>query len=145
LFVTNALDGEPLPVYGDGRQIRDWLHVEDHCVGVELVLREGRPGEIYNVGGGNERENVEITRLILGLTGADSSLVRHVTDRPGHDRRYSLDSSKLRSLGWAPARDLEQGLAETVEWYRANRAWWEPIKSGEYADYYRRQYAERLA
>ena len=95
LFVTNALDGEPLPVYGDGRQIRDWLHVEDHCAGVELVLREGEPGEIYNVGGGNERENVEITRLILELTGADPSLVRHVTDRPGHDRRYSLDSSKL--------------------------------------------------
>jgi dTDP-glucose 4,6-dehydratase len=145
LFVTNALDGEPLPVYGDGRQIRDWLHVEDHCAGVELVLREGRPGEIYNVSGGNERENVEITRRIVELTGADASLVRHVTDRPGHDRRYSLDSTKLRSLGWAPARAFEEGLAETVEWYRANRAWWEPIKSGEYADYYRRQYAERLA
>ena len=145
LFVTNALDGEPLPVYGDGHQIRDWLHVEDHCAGVELVLREGAPGEIYNIGGGNERENVEITQLIVELTGADPSLVRHVTDRPGHDRRYSLDSAKLRGLGWAPERAFEDGLAETVEWYRSNRSWWEPIKSGEYADYYRRQYAERLS
>jgi dTDP-glucose 4,6-dehydratase len=144
LFVTNALDGQPLPVYGDGRQVRDWLHVADHCAGVEIVLHEGAPGEVYNVGGGNERENIEITRRILALTGADPSLVRHVTDRPGHDRRYSLDSSKLAGLGWAPTRDFEEGLAETVEWYRANRAWWEPIKSGEYLDYYRRQYAERL-
>jgi dTDP-glucose 4,6-dehydratase len=145
LFVTNALDGEPLPVYGDGRQIRDWLHVEDHCAGVELVLREGRPGEIYNVGGGNERENLEITQRIVELTGADPALVRHVADRPGHDRRYSLDSSKLQALGWSPQRSFEDGLGETVEWYRANRAWWEPIKTGEYLDYYRRQYAERLA
>ena len=144
LFVTNALDGEPLPVYGDGRQIRDWLHVEDHCAGVEFVLREGSAGEVYNVGGGNERENLEITQRILELTGADPTLVRHVTDRPGHDRRYSLDSSKLRALGWAPQHAFEEGLAETVEWYRDNRSWWEPIKSGEYLDYYRRQYAERL-
>jgi dTDP-glucose 4,6-dehydratase len=145
LFVTNALDGQPLPVYGDGKQIRDWLHVEDHCAGIEFVLRQGVPGEAYNVGGGNERENIEITRRIVELTGADQSLVRHVTDRPGHDRRYSLDASKLESLGWKPKRVFEDGLAETVEWYRANRAWWEPIKSGEYLDYYRRQYAERLA
>jgi dTDP-glucose 4,6-dehydratase len=145
LFVTNALDGEPLPVYGDGRQIRDWLHVEDHCAGIEVVLREGKAGQIYNIGGGNERENLEITRLIVELTDADPSLVQHVADRPGHDRRYSLDSAKLRSLGWEPRRPFEDGLAETVEWYRANREWWEPIKSGEYAEYYRRQYAERLA
>ncbi len=145
LFVTNALDGEPLPVYGDGRQIRDWLHVEDHCTGIEFVLREGVAGEVYNVGGGNERENVEITRRIVELTGADPALVRHVTDRPGHDRRYSLDSSKLRALGWEPRRAFDDGLAETVAWYRDNRSWWEPIKSGEYLEYYRRQYAERLA
>jgi dTDP-glucose 4,6-dehydratase len=145
LFVTNALDGEPLPVYGDGRQIRDWLHVEDHCAGIELVLREGAAGEIYNIGGANERENLEVTRLIVELTGADPSLVRRVADRLGHDRRYSLDSARLRSLGWEPRRAFEEGLAETVEWYRANRAWWEPIKSGEYVEYYRRQYAERLA
>jgi dTDP-glucose 4,6-dehydratase len=145
LFVTNALDGEPLPVYGDGRQVRDWLHVEDHCAGVEFVLREGAPGEVYNVGGGNERENVEITQRIVELTGVDASLVRHVEDRPGHDRRYSLDTSKLRALGWEPKRGFDEGLADTVAWYRDNRSWWEPIKSGEYLEYYRRQYAERLA
>ena len=143
LFVTNALDGEPLPVYGDGRQRREWLHVRDHCAAVELVLREGAPGETYNVGG-EEHENLEITQRILELTGADPGLVRHVDDRPGHDRRYSLDDSKLRALGWAPGRSLEDGLAETVEWYRDNRTWWEPIKSGEYREYYEQQYADRL-
>jgi dTDP-glucose 4,6-dehydratase len=145
LFVTNALEGEPLPVYGDGRQVRDWLHVDDHCAGIELVLREGGPGEVYNLGAGDERENIEVTRRILELTGADPSLIRHVEDRPGHDRRYSLDSSKLRSLGWRPARSFEEGLATTVEWYRERRDWWEPLKSGEYREYYRRQYADRLA
>jgi dTDP-glucose 4,6-dehydratase len=144
LFVTNALDGQPLPLYGDGRQVRDWLHVEDHCAGIELVLREGAPGEAYNVGGGDERENVELAGRIIELTGADASLLRPVDDRPGHDRRYSLDTAKLRSLGWQPERDLEDGLRETVDWYRDNRAWWEPIKSGEYRAYYEQQYAERL-
>jgi dTDP-glucose 4,6-dehydratase len=145
LFVTNAFDGEPLPVYGDGRQVRDWLHVDDHCAGIELVLREGAPGEAYNVGGENERENIEVIGLILELAGADPSLVRHVEDRPGHDRRYSLATEKLRRLGWEPTRDFRDGLRETVEWYRDNRTWWEPIKSGEYRQYYERQYAERLA
>ena len=144
LFITNALDGEPLPVYGDGRQRREWLHVDDHCAGIELVLEQGRPGEIYNVGG-DERENLEMVRRILDLTGADESLVRHVTDRPGHDRRYSIDDAKLRALGWSPQVPLEQGLADTFGWYRDNRAWWEPIKSGEYRAYYERQYAERLS
>ena len=144
LFVTNALEGEPLPLYGDGRQTRDWLHAEDHAAAVELVLRDGGAGEIYNVGGGEEVENVEITRRILELTGRDESLVRHVADRPGHDRRYSLDSSKLRALDWAPQRNLAEGLADTVEWYRSRRDWWEPIKSGDYREYYERQYAARL-
>jgi dTDP-glucose 4,6-dehydratase len=144
LFVTNALDEEPLPLYGDGRQVRDWLHVEDHCAAVELVLREGAGGEVYNVGAGEELENRDLTRTILELTGADESLVRHVEDRLGHDRRYSLESSKLRALGWAPRRTLADGLPETVAWYRENRQWWEPIKSGEYRSYYERQYAERL-
>jgi dTDP-glucose 4,6-dehydratase len=144
LFITNALDGEPLPVYGDGRQRREWLHVVDHCAAIDCVLGQGRPGEIYNVGG-DERENLELVRRILDLTGADEALVRHVTDRPGHDRRYSIDDGKLRSLGWSPQVELEQGLAETFVWYRENRAWWEPIKSGEYRAYYERQYAERLA
>jgi dTDP-glucose 4,6-dehydratase len=145
LMTTNALAGEPLPVYGDGRQIRDWLWVEDHCAGIELVLREGAAGEVYNVGGDDERENLQIVSRILELTGADESLVRHVEDRAGHDRRYSLDTAKLRALGWEPRKPFAEGIAETVAWYRENRSWWEPIKSGEYRDYYERQYAERLA
>ncbi len=144
LFVTNALDGLPLPVYGDGRQHREWLHVEDHCAGVELVLRSGESGHVYNVGG-EEHDNLDVTRRILELTGAGEDLIRHVDDRPGHDRRYSLDDSKLRALGWTPAHSLgESGLAETVEWYREHRAWWEPIKSGAYREYYEQQYADRL-
>jgi dTDP-glucose 4,6-dehydratase len=145
LFVTNALDGDSLPVYGDGRQTRDWLHVEDHCAAVELVLREGEAGEVYNVGAGHELENIEVTRRIVELTGADPSVVRHVTDRPGHDRRYSLDCSKIAALGWRCERTFEDGLAETIAWYRERRDWWEPLKSGEYREYYRRQYADRLA
>ena len=145
LFVTNALDGEPLPLYGDGRQVRDWLHVEDHCAGIELVLREGAPGEIYNVGGGGEHENIDVATLIVELTGADRSLLRSVPDRPGHDRRYSLDTAKLHGLGWSPQQRFEAGLRETVAWYRDNRDWWEPIKSGTYREYYERQYADRLA
>jgi dTDP-glucose 4,6-dehydratase len=144
LFVTNAVDGLPLPVYGDGLQRREWLHAEDHCAAVELVLREGEPGGVYNVGG-EERENLGVIERIVDLTGADPALVRHVDDRPGHDRRYSVDSTRVRALGWEPRHELEAGLAETVGWYRENRAWWEPIKSGEYLDYYKRQYAERLA
>jgi dTDP-glucose 4,6-dehydratase len=143
LFITNALDGEPLPVYGDGRQRREWLYVTDHCAAIELVLREGRAGEIYNIGG-DERENLEVTQRIVGLTGADESLVRHVDDRPGHDRRYALDTTKLRSLGWVPACSLDEGLAETVRWYEANRSWWEPLKSGAFRSYYEQQYANRL-
>jgi len=145
LFVTNALDGEPLPLYGDGRQVRDWLHVEDHCAGIELVLHEGAPGEVYNVGGGDEHENIDVAERIVELTGADRTLLRSVPDRPGHDRRYSLDTSKLRALGWSPQQRFEDGLCATVEWYRDRRSWWEPIKSGEYRAYYERQYAERLA
>ena len=144
LFVTNALDGEPLPVYGDGRQTRDWLHVEDHCAAIELVLRAGEAGAVYNAGAGREIENIDVTRRILELTGADQSLVRHVADRPGHDRRYSLDSRRIRALGWTPRWSFEEGLAATVDWYRSRRDWWEPIKSGEYREYYRRQYADRL-
>jgi dTDP-glucose 4,6-dehydratase len=144
LFITNALDGLELPLYGDGRQVREWLHADDHAAAVDLVLRDGKSGEVYNIGG-EERENLVITERIVELTGCDSSLVRHVEDRPGHDRRYALDDQKLRDLGWAPARTFEEGLAETVEWYRSNRAWWEPIKSGAYRAYYEQQYAARLA
>jgi dTDP-glucose 4,6-dehydratase len=145
LFITNALDGEPLPVYGDGRQRREWLHVEDHCAAIEVALRNGGAGQVYNVGG-QERENMEVVRRILDLTGASPDLVRHVADRPGHDRRYSVDSTKLRDLGWAPQHSFDAGgLEETVEWYRENREWWEPIKSGDYRRYYEQQYAARLA
>jgi dTDP-glucose 4,6-dehydratase len=145
LFVTNALDGEPLPLYGDGRQVRDWLFVEDHCAGIELVLLQGAAGEVYNVGGGDEHENIDVAQRLLELTGADRSLLRSVDDRPGHDRRYSLDTAKLHGLGWSPQTPFEVGLRETVSWYRENRAWWEPIKSGEYREYYERQYGDRLA
>ena len=145
LFVTNALDGRELPLYGDGKQVRDWLYVEDHCSGIELVLREGVPGEIYNVGGGDEVENITVAERIVELTGADRALLRRVDDRPGHDRRYSLDTAKLEALGWSPQTPFDTGLAETVSWYREHRDWWEQIKSGEYREYYERQYADRLA
>ena len=145
LFITNAFDGEQLPVYGDGRQRREWLHVEDHCAGIELALRQGDGGGVYNIGG-QERENMDVVRRILDLTGASPDLVRHVQDRPGHDRRYSVDSTKLRVLGWQPQHSFDAGgLEETVEWYRENREWWEPIKSGDYKRYYEQQYAQRLS
>ena len=145
LFITNAFEGEQLPVYGDGRQSREWLHVEDHCAAIEVALRKGGAGEVYNVGG-QERENMEVVRRILDLTRASPDLVRHVEDRPGHDRRYSVDSTKLRGLGWTPEHSFDAGgLEETVEWYRENREWWEPIKSGEYKRYYEQQYAARLS
>jgi dTDP-glucose 4,6-dehydratase len=144
LFITNALDGERLPVYGDGRQRREWLHVADPCAGIELALREGKAGEAYNIGG-QERENLDVVRRLLDLTSASPDLVRHVDDRPGHDRRYAVDSSKLRALGWQPQHSFDAGgLEETVHWYMANREWWEPIKSGDYRRYYETQYAERL-
>ena len=144
LFVTNALDGLPLPVYGDGRQRREWLHAADHCAAIELVLREGVPGEVYNVGG-EEFENIEVMSRIVELTGADPALITHVDDRAGHDRRYALDDAKLRQLGWRPAHSFgETGLSETVAWYRENRAWCEAVRSGEYQVYYEQQYGGRL-
>src|SRR4051812_4250797 len=145
LFVTNMLDGEPLPLYGDGKQVRDWLYVEDHCAGIELVLREGPPGEIFNIGGENERFNIDVASALFDLTGAARSLLRRVDDRPGHDRRYSVDTSKAHALGWKPEMPFDEGLRITVDWYRDNRAWWEPIKSGEYREYYERQYGARLS
>jgi dTDP-glucose 4,6-dehydratase len=140
LFVTNALDGEPLPLYGDGRNVRDWIYVDDNCRALDLVLREGIEGEIYNVGGGHEVANLDLTRAILGELGLGEELIRYVADRAGHDRRYALDCSRLRALGWEPRTDYRDGLARTVAWYRDNRAWWERIKSGEWKRYYARQY-----
>ncbi|MBL8778000.1 MAG: dTDP-glucose 4,6-dehydratase [Acidimicrobiales bacterium] len=128
LFVTNLLDGEKVPLYGDGMNVRDWCFVEDNCAGVDLVRREGTVGEIYNIGAGNELPNRELTMKILALLGHDESMIRPVEDRLGHDRRYSIDCTKVRSLGWAPRRDLDEALEETVAWYRDNRPWWEKLR-----------------
>jgi dTDP-glucose 4,6-dehydratase len=144
LFVTNALDGQPLPVYGDGLQRRDWLYVDDHAAGIAVVLERGAPGITYNIGVGNERPNLDVIEEIVRLTGCDRSLLRHVPDRPGHDRRYALDTARIRSLGWEPTTGFEQGLEETVAWYTQHRSWWEPLKDGRYREYYRRQYENRL-
>ena len=143
LFVTNAIDGEPLPLYGDGKNVRDWLFVEDHCRGIDHAVRHGVPGEIYNIAGENERENIVLTKKILKETGRDESLIRPVTDRLGHDRRYSIDSSKLRALGWKPLMNWDEGIALTVRWYQDNEWWWRKIKSGEFREYYERQYGRR--
>lgn len=129
LFVTNLLDGKKVPLYGDGLNIRDWIHVLDNCAGVDTVLRKGTIGEIYNIGGGNETTNRELTSMVLSNMGVGEEMVEYVQDRLGHDRRYSIDCSKANALGWKPSRDLDVAIAETVEWYRANRAWWEPLKA----------------
>ncbi len=144
LMITNAIDGQPLPVYGDGRQRRDWLYVDDHAAGIDAVLRQGTLGEAYNLGGGNERENIDVVRQILRLLAQSDDLIRHVQDRAGHDRRYALDCSKARALGWRPAQSFEDALVATVRWYQQNEAWWRPLKSGEYAAYYAQQYGARL-
>lgn len=143
LFVTNAIDGEPLPLYGDGKNVRDWLFVEDHCRGVDHALRHGAPGEVYNIAGENERKNITLTRKILECVGKDDSLIQPVTDRPGHDRRYSIDSTKLKTLGWKPLMNWDEGIALTVKWYQENEWWWRKIKTGEFLEYYKRQYAGR--
>jgi dTDP-glucose 4,6-dehydratase len=145
LFITNIIDDEPLPVYGDGKQVRDWLYVEDHCSGIDVALHHGQPGELYNLGGDNERHNIDVTHQLLQILGKPESLIRHVEDRPGHDRRYALDSSKLKALGWQPAHTFEQALQETVSWYVDNEWWWRKIKSGEYREYYKAQYGSRLS
>jgi dTDP-glucose 4,6-dehydratase len=145
LCVLNALAGDPLPVYGDGHQVRNWLYVEDFARAIDLALREGLPGEVYNVGGPDETANIDVVRRILAATGRDESLIEYVTDRPGHDRRYSLSSTKIRELGWEPSRRFSEGLQQTVDWYRDNQWWWEPIRSGEYRHYYERQYGRKLA
>lgn len=142
LFITHALDDVRLPLYGDGLNVRDWLHVEDHCRAVDLLLARGTPGETYNIGGGNELPNIELTRRILALLDKPATLIRRVADRPGHDRRYSLDCAKLRGLGWAPEVPFEEGLRLTVQWYRDHEAWWRPIKesSPAFREHYQRHY-----
>ena len=145
LFVTNALEGEKLPLYGDGLNVRDWLHVDDHCAGIEFVLENGSPGQVYNVGGGNERNNLEITRIILEELELAEDSIRRVPDRPGHDRRYSLDCGRLRAMGWGSEVDFEKGLRETIRWYRDNPWWWQRIKhqTEDFARWKRQWYEER--
>jgi dTDP-glucose 4,6-dehydratase len=143
LFVTNALDDRPLPLYGDGRNVRDWLYVHDNCAGIDLVLRKGGEGEVYNIGGGHEVENIVLTRQILQLTGKPETLIQPVKDRLGHDRRYSVDSHKVRQLGWTPRHRFGDALTATVAWYREHEAWWRPLKSGEFRAYYEKQYGHR--
>jgi dTDP-glucose 4,6-dehydratase len=145
LFVTNAIDDQPLPLYGDGLQVRDYQYVLDHCDAIDLVLQKGQVGEIYNVGTGTEMHNIDMTHLVLQLLGKPESLIRHVTDRPGHDRRYALNVLKICGLGWEPAHTCEEAIAATVRWYVDNEWWWRKIKSGEYREYYQRQYGQRLA
>ncbi len=144
LMILNALGGDHLPVYGDGKQVRNWLYVEDFGRGIGHALAHGEPGEAYNCGGPDECENIEVVHRILQLTGASEDQIEHVTDRPGHDRRYSLSADKLRALGWSAQVRFEEGLARTVDWYRENAWWWEPIRSGEYREYYERHYGRAL-
>ena len=141
LMIHNCVQNIPLPVYGDGMQIRDWLHVSDHCSAIDTVLQKGRIGEVYNIGGNNEKANIEIVRLILHATGKDESLIRYVKDRPGHDRRYAIDNTKITTeLGWTPKYTFEQGMADTVQWYLNNTAWVEHVVSGAYQNYYKEMY-----
>jgi dTDP-glucose 4,6-dehydratase len=144
LMIANALNDKSLPVYGDGMNIRDWLHVKDHCSAIDEVLHRGRIGEVYNIGGNNEKPNIEIVRLILQNLGKPESLITYVKDRPGHDRRYAIDSSKIqRELGWTPSYTFERGIAETIKWYVDNQKWWKRIISGEYKEYYKVLYGGR--
>lgn len=144
VFVTNAIDNQPLPLYGDGLQMRDYQYVIDHCEGIDVVLRRGRPGQIYNLGTGVETTNIEMARLILNLLDKPASLIQPITDRPGHDRRYALDCSKIKALGWESRHNFEQAIEATVKWYVNNEAWWRKIKDGQhYQAYYERQYAGR--
>jgi dTDP-glucose 4,6-dehydratase len=143
LFITNAIEDKPLPLYGDGLNVRDWIYVIDNCAAIDLVLHRGEPGQVYNIGGGNEWTNIELTRFILKELGKSENLVQFVKDRPGHDRRYALDCRKIVALGFKPRQAFEEDLRETIRWYRENPAWWRKIKSGEYQKYYEQMYAKR--
>ena len=144
LMITNALEGKELPIYGDGRHVRDWLHVVDHCEAIDLVIHKGKAGEVYNIGGHNERTNNEIVLLIVEKLGVSNSLITYVPDRLGHDRRYAIDATKIRAeLGWEPRHSFNEGIEEIIQWYVNNQEWWKRIKSGEYMAYYKRQYGER--
>ncbi len=142
LFVTNAIENKSLPIYGDGKNVRDWIYVEDHCDGVDFVCQNGELGEVYNIGGGNEKTNLDITERILNKLEKPQSLMTYVEDRLGHDRRYSIDCSKIADLGWKPKHEFEEALDKTITWFVENRWWWEKLKSGEYLEYYKQQYKE---
>ncbi|HEU4325005.1 MAG TPA: dTDP-glucose 4,6-dehydratase [Roseiflexaceae bacterium] len=143
LFVTNAIDDLPLPLYGDGRQMRDYQYVMDHCEGIDVALHRGEAGQVYNIGSGVETENIVMAQAVLDLLGKPHSLIQPVKDRAGHDRRYSVDTAKIRALGWQPRHNFAEAIEATVRWYVENESWWRPIKSGEYLEYYRKQYVER--
>jgi dTDP-glucose 4,6-dehydratase len=143
LFVTNLLEGQQVPLYGDGRNVRDWLYVTDHCAGIDAVLRHGTPGQAYNLGAEQERTNLELTHTLLQLTGKGEEMIRYVADRPGHDRRYSIATHKARALGWAPQVGFAEGMARTVAWYREQASWWRRLKDGSYKEYYRSMYEQR--
>jgi dTDP-glucose 4,6-dehydratase len=145
LMIINAIHDRPLPVYGDGRNVRDWIHVKDHCEAIDLIIHEGKEGEIYNIGGENERSNIEVVKMILKELGKPESLIKFVKDRPGHDRRYALDITKMKEeFGWSPKISFEEGLRDTIKWYLENKNWWEEIINGEYTKYYEKMYGERL-
>jgi dTDP-glucose 4,6-dehydratase len=140
LFITNLIEGKKAPIYGDGMNVREWLHVMDNCEGIDVALHHGRIGEVYNIGGGNERTNLDIARSLLDYFNLDEKYIEYVKDRPGHDKRYALDSSKIKKLGWNPSRRFDEALKDAVEWYKNNDWWWKRIKSGEYREYYEKQY-----
>jgi len=144
LLISNAIEGKTLPIYGDGLNVRDWIHVEDHCRGLDLVLHRGKEGEVYNIGGQSEKTNLSVAKTILDHLGKPDSLLRFVIDRPGHDRRYAIDFSKIqKTLGWAPSISFEDGIRQTIDWYQGQQEWWREIKTGEYLDYYQRMYGNR--
>lgn len=144
LMIANALENKPLPVYGEGKNVRDWLYVRDHCKAIDMILENGRPGEVYNIGGHNERTNLEVVRTVLRILGKSEELIKFVKDRPGHDMRYAIDPTKIRNeLGWYPETDFDTGIQKTVEWYLNNRSWWKNIISGDYVKYYERMYGKR--
>lgn len=145
LMIINALNDKALPVYGDGANVRDWLYVEDHCSAIDLIIRHGREGEVYNVGGHNEKSNLDVVKIILKALGKSEDLITFVKDRPGHDRRYAIDPTKIHNeLGWLPQTKFEDGITKTIEWYLANKDWWQEIISGEYQKYYEKMYKNRI-
>ena len=144
LMILNALEDKKLPVYGKGENVRDWLYVEDHCAAIDLILRQGKSGELFNIGGHNERRNIDVVRMILATLGKPESLIEYVADRKGHDRRYAIDPSKIRAaLGWEPRTKFEDGIERTIHWYLEHKSWWQNIISGDYREYYDRMYAHR--